>query len=106
MPLHPLIQRFVDFLRAGYPEGVPQVDYIPLFALLGRHMPEQEVFAVAGELAAAGEPYGDGSQAIRDALAAVSRAVPSEEEVARVQARLAAVGWNFEPTDGGGSVRR
>ena len=28
------IQRIVDWLRAGYPNGIPERDYVPLFALL------------------------------------------------------------------------
>lgn len=28
----------IGWLRAGYPEGVPDVDYIPLFALLGSQL--------------------------------------------------------------------
>ena len=35
MPLPPFLAAVVGWLRAGYPEGVPEVDYIPLFALLG-----------------------------------------------------------------------
>lgn len=36
MALPPPLQQLVDFLRAGYPEGVPEHDYQPLLALLGR----------------------------------------------------------------------
>ena len=28
------LKKIVDWLRAGYPDGVPQADYIPLVALL------------------------------------------------------------------------
>ena len=31
------------WLKAGYPEGVPQTDYIPLFALLPRRLTDDEV---------------------------------------------------------------
>jgi Protein of unknown function (DUF3349) len=34
---------FAGRLRAGYPEGVPDVDYIPLFALLGSRLTNDEV---------------------------------------------------------------
>jgi hypothetical protein len=36
MALPPPLQQIVDFLRAGYPEGVPERDYMPILALLGR----------------------------------------------------------------------
>ena len=32
MALPPFLSAIVGWLRAGYPEGVPEVDYIPLFA--------------------------------------------------------------------------
>ena len=34
MALSDVLTRIVGFLRAGYPEGVPVRDYIPLVALL------------------------------------------------------------------------
>jgi len=34
MALPPFLTSVIQWLRAGYPEGVPDVDYIPLFALL------------------------------------------------------------------------
>ena len=33
-----VLSAIVDFLRVGYPEGVPQQDYIPLLALLRRQL--------------------------------------------------------------------
>ena len=38
MALPPFLTRIIDWLRAGYPEGVPEHDYIPLFALLGSQL--------------------------------------------------------------------
>ena len=37
----------VGWLRQGYPQGVPDGDYIPLFALLGRHLTDEEVREIA-----------------------------------------------------------
>ena len=45
MALPPFLNRIVDWLRAGYPEGVPEHDYIPLFALLGSQLTNDEVTA-------------------------------------------------------------
>ena len=42
MALPPVLNKIVDWLRAGYPDGVPNVDYIPLFALLGSQLTETE----------------------------------------------------------------
>ena len=35
MALPPFLDKVVGWLRAGYPTGVPEHDYIPLFAILG-----------------------------------------------------------------------
>jgi len=50
MTLSSLLRRVLNFVRAGYPEGVPERDYIPLFALLRRRLSEEEVEQVAEEL--------------------------------------------------------
>jgi hypothetical protein len=98
LPLPPFLQRIVDFLRAGYPEGVPQRDYIPLFALLGERLSSDDVAMVADELAAiTPAPSGeDSAAAIREAFAALDAATPSADDLARVQARLEAAGWSFD----------
>jgi hypothetical protein len=49
MALPPLLNSVIEWLRAGYPEGVPDVDYVPLFALLGSQLSKSDVKAVAEE---------------------------------------------------------
>ncbi|HWG14277.1 MAG TPA: DUF3349 domain-containing protein [Streptosporangiaceae bacterium] len=51
-----VLQLVINWLRAGYPDGVPSTDYIPLFALLGTQLTDVELLAVADELA--GESVG------------------------------------------------
>jgi len=85
-----LLSDIIRWLRAGYPEGVPDVDYLPLFALLGNQLSEDEVQAIADELARSGEQH---SAAIHDAINAVTHEKPQEADIARVRARLAAGGW-------------
>ncbi|QMU79100.1 DUF3349 domain-containing protein [Streptacidiphilus sp. PB12-B1b] len=91
MALPPLLSSVIGWLRAGYPEGVPTYDYIPLFALLSRRLSDADVAALAEELASTGDPAS--AQAVRDAIAGVTNARPLESDVARVSARLAAGGW-------------
>jgi hypothetical protein len=91
MALPDFLKKIIDWLRAGYPEGVPDVDYIPLFALLGSQLSEQDVHAVADELASSSDP--DSAQAIRNAIETVKHTHPRESDIARVRARLAAGGW-------------
>jgi hypothetical protein len=91
MALPPLLNKIVGWLRAGYPEGVPSVDYIPLFALLGSELTDSEVKEIAEELANESDPAS--AQAIRDAIAAVTHHQANEADVNRVRSKLAAGGW-------------
>jgi Protein of unknown function (DUF3349) len=95
MSLPSFLRQIVDWLRAGYPEGVPRVDYIPLFALLGSQLTEDEVKAVGAELENSTDP--DSAEAIRRAISDVTHHLPKESDIARVRARLAAGGWPLAP---------
>jgi hypothetical protein len=89
------LKSIIGWLRAGYPQGVPDVDYVPLFALLGSQLSEEDVQAIADELASSSDP--DSAQAIRRAIKAVTHAHPNESDIAQVRARLAAGGWPLAP---------
>jgi hypothetical protein len=91
MPLPPVLSSIVTWLRAGYPEGVPDVDYLPLFALLASELTDSDVNAIAGELESSSNP--NSAQAIRDAIKNVTDGKASDADVARVRARLAGGGW-------------
>jgi len=95
MALPSFLRQIVGWLRAGYPEGVPSVDYIPLFALLGSQLTSDEVKTIAAELEDSTDA--DSAGAIRTAIKDVTRARPSESDIARVRARLAAGGWPLAP---------
>ena len=89
------LARAVEWLRAGYPAGVPKQDYVALFGLLRRNLTEDDVRRIARELAgqtpANGDPITaqDVEQMISDAF--LQRASPAD--VVRVSAHLAAGGW-------------
>ena len=87
----PIVQRVVDWLRAGYPEGVPDVDYLPLFALLGSELTNHDVELIAEELELSTDPQS--AEAIKQAITGVTNTKPSEADVNRVRARLAGGGW-------------
>jgi hypothetical protein len=97
MALPPLLSKIVGWLRAGYPEGVPDVDYIPLFALLGSQLTDKEVSAIADELATSADP--DSAETIKAAIASVAHIQPQDSDIARVRARLAAGGWPLAAPD-------
>ena len=95
----PLVSTVIAWLRAGYPEGVPTVDYIPLFALLGSQLTNDEANAIAEELANETDPQS--AEAIRHAIKSVTtHQQPTEADINRVRARLAAGGWPLAKLDG------
>lgn len=89
-----LAGRVVDWLRAGYPGGVPQQDYVVLLGLLRRKLTEEEVRAIASELA--GLAVQGEVITVADVERLINEATldhPAEADVARVSSRLAAGGW-------------
>jgi hypothetical protein len=91
MALPPALNAILGWLRVGYPEGVPDVDYIPLFALLGSQLTETEVSQVAEELTRESDP--DSAETIRKAIGVVTHDKPLDLDISRVRSRLAAGGW-------------
>ncbi len=91
MALPPFLSSIIDWLRAGYPEGVPDVDYIPLFALLGSQLTDTEVSEIAEALASQSDP--DSAAAIRKAIGNVTHEQVRDSDIARVRSHLAAGGW-------------
>ena len=91
MAYPPFLEKIIGWLRAGYPAGVPEVDYVPLFAILGYHLSNDEVAAIADELMASADP--SSADAIKHAITAVTNTKPLESDIDRVRARLAAGGW-------------
>lgn len=78
-----VLGRVLDWLRAGYPEGVPPKDYTPLLALLRRTLTAEELTAVVTALALQETDPVRVSQ-IRAAIAGVTSATPDDDEVRRV----------------------
>ena len=87
-----VLQQVLDWLRAGYPEGVPPKDYFPLLALLKRSLTETEVDAVIGRILAA-RPDEVHREEIESAIAKVTQTEPSPDELHQVASKLAAGGW-------------
>lgn len=92
--MNTFLTKIVAWLNAGYPEGVPGPDRIPLMALLARRLSSDEVKTVARELIERGEfDHID----IGVLITQTTDELPRPEDVERVRARLAAKGW---PLDG------
>ncbi|NHN56066.1 DUF3349 domain-containing protein [Calidifontibacter sp. DB0510] len=91
------LARILDWIRAGYPEGVPERDYVPLFALLRRQVSEDEAAQIAARLAER-TPEGEPVSRI-DAVVHITKVIdelPTEADIARVRAHLERGGWPFE----------
>ncbi len=92
MSLPPFLSAVVGWLKAGYPNGVPEADYVPLLALLTRRLSNEEVQRVAGALMESQTLPTDDTD-IGVVITRVTDELPREEDVERVRARLTAVGW-------------
>jgi hypothetical protein len=88
--------RAVEWLRAGYPTGVPRGDYVALLGVLRRKMTEEEVRKIAVDLQNQSALAGDdpiGTADIEQMISAAMLQSATPEDVVRVSARLAAGGW-------------
>ncbi len=88
-------ERILHWLRAGYPEGVPQHDYVALLGVLQRSLTTDEVEQLALRLR---EERGSSTsdEQIRDLIRQTALEEPSEADVRRVASRLAQGGWPLE----------
>lgn len=93
------LTRIVAWVTAGYPEGVPGPDRVPLMALLSRRLTDDEVADVARALIDRGEfDHVD----IGVLITSITDELPSPDDIERVRARLAAHGWPLDdPRDSG-----
>jgi hypothetical protein len=87
--------RTVEWLRAGYPAGVPRQDYVALLGLLRRKLTDVEVHKIAQDLADQSQASSDpiSTQDIQEMINGAVLQQATAEDVARVSARLAAGGW-------------
>jgi hypothetical protein len=87
------LNRVVAWVRRGYPEGVPQNDYLPILALLKRRLGTDDVAIVAKELLHRIDlDYAEiGAQ-----IMTITDALPAPYDIERVRAKLAAYGWPLD----------
>ena len=97
MALNARLSGILDWLREGYPAGVPPKDYIPLLALLRRRLTEDEVREIAHEVAALGNGSQNGAAEIGVQIIKLTDAMPSPEDIEQVEARLVSHhGWPLD----------
>ncbi|MUL66570.1 hypothetical protein BOO86_18995 [Mycobacterium sp. CBMA 234] len=91
--MNAFLNKIVAWLQAGYPEGIPATDRVPLLALLARRLTNDEVKAVARVLMDRGEfDHVD----IGVVITRITDELPRDEDVERVRERLAAKGWPLD----------
>jgi hypothetical protein len=99
------LAKIVAWIVAGYPEGVPGPDRVPLLALLRRRLTDDEVKAVVADLRARAElppaPEDVDPVDIGVRITQITDELPSPDDVERVRERLAKQGWPLDdPRDG------
>jgi hypothetical protein len=93
-----LVHSILDWLRAGYPDGVPGPDRVPLLALLrATPLTEDQIKEVVRNITADGSAAMADGEIGDDEIAAfikdVSHHDAGRENVQRIAAKLAAAGW-------------
>lgn len=94
-----VFRRMLSWLRAGYPTGVPQSDYIALLGVLHRQLTDEEVQHLAEELYRTEQGGEVPVEQIREAIRSLTLQKPTEDDVRRVSAHLAAGGWPLSDLD-------
>jgi hypothetical protein len=87
------LAKIVAWITAGYPEGVPGPDRVPLLALLKPRLTDDEVKSVAKELDSRGE---FDEVDIGVLITQLTDELPDPADVERVRNRLAAKGWPLD----------
>lgn len=101
--MNAFLAKIVAWITAGYPEGVPGPDRVPLMSLLNRRLTNDEVKAVAQDLMDRGEfDHID----IGVLITQMTDELPQENDVERIRERLAAKGWPLDdPRDDVATVK-
>ena len=91
MDLSHWVSSIVAFVRAGYPTGMPATGYMPLVALSRRRISNAEINALTSELLLdRRRPISAADVGV--AITRITNEMPSQDDIARVQRRLDAIG--------------
>ena len=90
------VGRILQWLKAGYPEGIPPRDYPPVLGVLHRHLTDEEIIHIADHLAL--DSVSKGSQPVTtaqvmDMVRQHAFQTASDSDLNRVRGVLAAAGW-------------
>lgn len=98
------IKQIIEWLRVGYPDGIPENDYVPLFAILALKLRDKDIKAIADSIKeAAGDKQGKKGKKIpieadkaNKIISDTLGVVPTELDLQRVRAKLRKKGVNLE----------
>lgn len=91
-----LVAKVLNWLRAGYPEGIPQHDFPSVLLVLRRNLTDDEVSAIADDLALHSISNGSEPVTSADIHAMIKDHVfqtATPDDLLRVSAALARGGW-------------
>lgn len=98
------LARVLDWLHAGYPDGVPPTDFTPLLALLRRTLSHEECTQIVEALIRENPDGGITAAHVEESIAQITRSAPSADDVREVASRLAAVGWPLSDSPDEGTI--
>ena len=85
------VAKFVGFMRAGYPTGMPATGYVPLAALSQRRLCDDEITAITSELMMRRRwPISTADVGVQ--ITRTTDDMPSPDDIERIQRRLDAIG--------------
>jgi hypothetical protein len=92
-----VITRVIGWLSTGYPEGIPATDRFAVVAVLKRRLSDDQVREIARQLTDTDSPASANGKIEQDEIEELIRRelqeAPSDNDIRRVSAHLAAGGW-------------
>ena len=85
------VARFVAFVRAGYPTGMPATGYVPLAALARRRVCDDEITAITSELVMRRRRWPISTADVGVEITRITNEMPSPDDIERIQRRLDAI---------------
>jgi hypothetical protein len=90
------ISKMLTWLRAGYPEGIPQRDFPSVLLVLHQNLSDADIAAIADDLALQSVSNGSSpvsAEQIREMVHDHTFQAATDEDMRRVSAVLAQGGW-------------
>ena len=81
------MSKFVAFMRAGYPTGMPATGYLPSVALLRRRLSDDEITTITGGLMKHRQ-WPISTVDVGVAITRITDGMPSPDDIERVERRL------------------